>query len=121
MSQTKNIKVKDSQSKVDSSNTRFEGKVHYEQGTEASNILFMLICKNLPIGTVVGFNSDTPGPNPPIDLKPTIVSSSPDFIVGLQCSVPANYQCTIIYYADFKQAPPPDAKITLQASYPILD
>ena len=98
---------------------RVEGKMEYDQGTEASKIQFSLICKNIPKGTVVGFKSDKPGPNPPIDLPPTVVVTYPTFIVGMMCQVPAGYKCLITYYADLKDVPPPDAQITLQAAYPM--
>lgn len=99
--------------------SRVEGKMYYEQGTEGSQILFTLICSGLPVGTVVGFKADKPGPNPPIELYPTTVVTYPSFVTGIVCNVPAGYEATIVYYADFKQAPPPDARMTLQASYPV--
>jgi hypothetical protein len=95
----------------------YKNHIHYEQGIEAANIQFSLICKNLPIGTVVGFKSDTPGPQPPILLPPTTVISSPSFITGMISFVPANYSCDITYYAEFNKQPPSDASITLQAAY----
>lgn len=100
-------------------NVRIEDKMNYDQGTEASKIQFSLICHNIPKGSVVGFRSNTPGPNPPIELPPTTVVTSPTFIIGMVCYVPADYKCVITYYADVKDVPPPDAQITLQAAYPM--
>lgn len=117
--QHKTIKVKDSQSKAGATNNRIEGKMNYDQGSDASLIMFSLVCEYLPVGTVVGFNSDKPGPNPPIELKPITVSHYPSFMVGIECDVPANYTCVITYYADLQQEPPPEARISLRASYPM--
>lgn len=114
----KNVKLTDSVSSADNNN-RIEGKVDYDQGMEGSMILFTLICTNLPIGTVVGFKAEQPGPNPPIELYPTTVVTYPSFATGIQCSVPAQYRSVIVYYAELKQAPPPGASLRLQAAYPV--
>lgn len=100
-------------------NTRIEGKMNYDQGTEASNIQFLIICTNIPKGSVVGFKSNEPGPKPPIELPPTVVVTYPTFMAGIVCYVPANYTSVISWYCDLKDVPPPGAQITLQAAYPI--
>jgi hypothetical protein len=105
------------ENKIENSAVRIEGEMQYDQGSEGALMQFSLICKNLPIGTIVGFYSNTPGPVPPIELPPTTVSYYPSFVVGMESQVPANYQCILTYYADFKQAPPANASIQLQAAY----
>jgi hypothetical protein len=96
---------------------RVEFNVEYEQGDQGGTIQFCLVCENLPIGTIVGFSSNTPGPTPPITIPPTQVTYSPHFIVGSICQVPANYACTITCYAIFKENPPVGSSMTLQAAY----
>lgn len=96
---------------------KVEFKTEYEQGEESARIQFCLVCENLPIGTIVGFNSNQPGPTPPIFLPSTQVTYSPHFVVGIICQVPANYVCTITSYAIFKDNPPVGARMTLQAAY----
>ena len=115
------IVIKSQATKVEgaAANVRIEGKMDYDQGSESSKIQFTLICHNIPKGSVVGFKSNVPGPNPPIDLPPTTVVSYPNFVVGIMCEVQANYKCVITYFADIKDVPPPDAQITLQAAYPM--
>lgn len=117
--QPESIKVKQSQtSDIKSSAPDFEQKINYDQGSEGGNMMFMLICNKVPVGTVVGFSSNTPGPNPPIELKPTMVTY-PNTAIGIRCNVPANYSCVITYFANFKGTPPADASITFQVSYPV--
>ena len=98
-------------------NESAEFKLFYQQGTESGLIQFSLICRNVPVGSTIGFSSDKPGPNPPIYLSPTTVSSSPSFVTGMVSEVPANYEAEITYYVIFSQTPPPDASIQLQAAY----
>jgi hypothetical protein len=96
---------------------KVEFKTEYEQGEEGGRIQFSLVCENLPIGTIVCFSSDKSGPTPPISILPTQVTYSPNFIVGIICLVPANYDCTITSYAIFKENPPKGSSMSLQASY----
>ena len=114
------IVVKSQTTKMEgaAANVRIENKMDYDQGTESSKIQFTLICQNIPKGSVIGFRSNEPGPNPPIDLPPTTVVTYPAFTTGIMCQVPANYKCVITYYAVLKDVPPPGAQITLQAAYP---
>jgi hypothetical protein len=92
----------------------------YEQGTEASEIMFTLICKNLPVGCKVSLSAGVPGPSPEIYLQPTVVTTYPTFVTGIICQVPANYASDIYFNLE---APPGvtdlgNASITIQASYP---
>src|SRR5215212_4040630 len=98
MNEPKKLHISYSQTdKVESTDTRWEKKINYEQGTEAGQVQFMLICEYLPVGTVVGFNSDKPGPQPPIKLEPAIVNVWPNFVIGIMSYVPADYKCVITY------------------------
>ena len=101
---------------LDGTGTKYENKISYDQGPEAGQMQFILICEQVPMGTIVGFSSDEPGPVPPINLPPTVVTASPSFTIGLMSEVPANYKCIITYYADFKTPPPPGVKITFMVA-----
>jgi hypothetical protein len=76
----------------------------------------MLVCDNLPVGTVIGFYCPNEGPVPPISLPPVRVTNS-HFIAGVMSDVPANFSGTIYYYAEFYTQPPANASIRLQAAY----
>ncbi len=105
---------------TDSGIYEYKNSIEYSQGTEGSMIQFVLMCKNLPLGTVVGFYCDAVGPNPPISLPPTKVTSSPTFVTGMLTDVPANFEGKINYYAEFRQLPPADASLQMQASIPVI-
>lgn len=102
---------------LNSGDMQFQFEVNYDQGSEAAEVQFALVCKNVPLGSTVGFSSDKPGPTPPINLPPTTVISYPSFVVGEISSVPANYACIITVRGTFSQTPPPDVSIDLQAAY----
>ncbi len=93
--------------------------MYYQQGDEASLIQFTLKCLNFPLGTIVGFYCSVPGPVPMIELPPTPVLTSPSFVTGMECFVPAKFEGYIYYYAEFKQPPPASARFQLQAAYPV--
>ena len=93
----------------------------YDQGTEASKIQFTIICTNVPKNTKVSFSAGAAGPNPPIYLEPTLVSTYPSFTTGVVCSVPAGYKSDIYFNLE---APPgvtdlSTAKVEIQAAYPM--
>ncbi|GGX14262.1 hypothetical protein [Aquimarina muelleri] len=95
-------------------------KMYYEQGTEAAKIQFTIICENVPIGSTVSFSAGAPGPIPPINLDPTVVSTGPSFTTGIVADVPANYVSDIYFNL---QAPAgvkdlSKAKVSIQAAYP---
>jgi hypothetical protein len=48
-----------------------------------------------------------------------MVNSWPSFVIGLRSDVPANYKCTITYYANFSQPPGPGAQISMQIAIPV--
>lgn len=102
---------------LESGGDRVEFKLFYQQGPSWGRVQFSLICYKIPIGSTVGFSSGKPGPMPPINLYPTIVTSSPSFVTGMVSDVPADYDAEITYYVIFSQAPPADASIQLQAAY----
>lgn len=91
--------------------------VSYDQGSEAANVFFMLVCIDVPIGTILTFSAAAPGPVPPIMLPPTTVVTYPSFSVGINTTVPANYQTEIKYCYELPPGvvPPPGFNITLQA------
>lgn len=91
----------------------------YDQGDMSAQMLFMLKCTNLPVNTLVSLSAGAPGPTPAIYIPPTPVATSPNFMVGISCWVPANYKSKI--YANI-QAPsggtiPDGAKVELQVAY----
>jgi hypothetical protein len=95
---------------------RYENSMLYQQGDQGGRMQFMLVCDNLPLGTVVGFYCPDPGPVPPISLPPVTVTNA-HFIAGVMSEVPANFSGTIYYFADFNTQPPADARIRLQVAY----
>ncbi|BAU54023.1 hypothetical protein [Mucilaginibacter gotjawali] len=112
------LKITHSQShSLAGTDTRIEHAMPYEQGSTGGLVQFSLICHEIPLGTTVGFSSDKPGPHPPINLLPTIVSIYPSFITGMVSDVPADYSATITFYAIFNQPPPVGASIQLQAAF----
>jgi len=101
-----------------STSVRFTGHMLYEQGAEGGPVEFIIACKNLPAGTKVSFSGGAPGTMPPLFLPPTNVDG-PNFFVGMQCRVPANYVSRIYYNIDLPPdaIPPPDAGVSMQAWY----
>jgi hypothetical protein len=95
-------------------------KMYYEQGTDASDIQFTIICTNVPIGTKISFSAGAPGPLPPIYLQPTQVSTFPSFITGVKCSVPANYESDIYFNLEAPAGVTDlsTATVDIQAAYP---
>lgn len=65
--------------------------------TEAS-IYFQLNCTNVPVGSKVSFSCGDPGPDPAINLQPTVVSTGPNFTTGVWSTIPANWSGTITVY-----------------------
>lgn len=97
--------------------------LYYEQGTEASAIQFTLKCVNIPIGSTVSFSAGAGGPNPPIYLAPTTVSTGPSFTAGIECDVPANYKSDIFVNISAPKGVTnlDGAKVTIQAAYPVAE
>jgi hypothetical protein len=96
-------------------------KMYYEQGTEASQIQFTIICTNVPKGTKVSFSAGAAGPTPPIYLEPTVVSTYPSFTTGVICSVPKNYESTIFFNLEAPAGVTDlsTATVQIQAAYPM--
>ncbi|WP_118951553.1 hypothetical protein [Taibaiella helva] len=78
---------------------KLNGIMLYEQGPEAGEIRFVIQYQNLPKGATVAPECGIPGPQPPIVLTPTIVSTFPAFTTGLVSSIPARYAGTIYFTA----------------------
>ncbi len=95
--------------------------LYYEQGDEASTVQFTLKCLNIPIGSTVSFAAGAGGPNPPISLSPTIVSTGPSFTTGVECDVPAGYKSDIFVNVSAPKGVTnlDNAKVTIQAAYPL--
>lgn len=72
-------------------------KMSYDQGDTPSKVQFTVICTNVPKGSTISFSAGAVGPNPPIYLEPTTVSTYPSFTTGVVCAVPAPYT-TDIYF-----------------------
>ncbi len=88
------------------------GTMPYDQGDSASKIRFELQCTNLPLGSMVGFRCDKPGPSPIITLQDE-VSELPVYTTALMSFVPADYKGSITIYAGFRQPPPAGASFSL--------
>ena len=101
---------------IEMGTNKFEGTWFFEQGPETGEVMFTLICKNLPLGTQTGFNCDNRGTKPPIHIPPTLVTSSPNFEVGIKVSMPAYFEGEINYYASSQKVFPKGARLDLQAS-----
>jgi hypothetical protein len=95
-------------------------KLYYEQGIEASTIQFTIKCLNVPVGSTISFSAGVGGPNPPIYLAPTVVSTGPSFTTGVECDVPANYVSDIYVNVSAPKGVTNlnNAKVTIQAAYP---
>jgi len=114
----KELKIKHTQiHAVDTNSPNFKFDVAYEQGSEGGEMEFLLVCKNVPIGSTVGFESNRPGPNPPIFLPPTKVVAFPSFTVGEISQVPANYSCVITCAGVINGTPPANVSIELRVAY----
>jgi hypothetical protein len=96
-------------------------KMYYEQGEDGCRIQFTIICTNVPKGTKVSFSAGAPGPNPPIYLEPTTVSTFPSFTTGVVCNVPANYVSDIYFNLEAPAGVTDlsDAVVEIQAAYPM--
>lgn len=96
-------------------------KMYYEQGTEASQIQFTIICTNVPKGTKVSFSAGAAGPVPPIYLEPTVVSTYPSFTTGVICSVPKDYESNIFFNLEAPAGVTDlsTATVQIQAAYPM--
>jgi hypothetical protein len=113
-----NLQIKHQESlKLNAGEIQFKFDVNYVQGAEAAEMQFSLICENVPFGSTVGFSSNTPGPNPPINLPPTMVVTYPTFIVGILSYVPENYTAVITITGNFSEPLSPNFSISLQAAY----
>ena len=103
---------------VDSGAPTWTTTVEYNQGTQASEMHFLITCKNVPVGAGVAFSSGTPGPNPVVNLPMTNVTDDQSFIAGMVSSVPANWNTNISYsYFAHGTTPKKGFSITMNAVY----
>ncbi len=85
----------------------------------ATPLYILLDAVNLPTGTSVAFSCGTSGPQPPINLPQTQVTST-SFVTGVLSNVPANFSSSIIvsFWRNGLQVPA-GASLTLYAGYPV--
>lgn len=95
----------------------WQKSTYYEQGGVTEDVYFQLNCSNLPEGSQVAFSCGEAGANPPINLKPTTVSTSPSFTTGVISNVQGSFKgdITYSYWAKDGSPPPPGFDITLKA------
>jgi len=114
----KRLKVINACSVIITDSSQIQGTLFFEAGENAGPVEFMITTTNLPVGAKISFNCPAPGPQPPIYLMPTVVSTHPRFTTGITCNIPANFSGTIQYHA--VSAPgspiPQGAEIALQAA-----
>src|SRR5438552_3785372 len=56
--------------------------VRYNHMNIGEDVLFVLSCTNVPIGSIVSFSCVQPGPEPPIELPATTVTNAQQFALG---------------------------------------
>ncbi|WP_296595116.1 C1 family peptidase [Phenylobacterium sp.] len=85
---------------------------------DAAQFYILLQCVGLPVGSAVGFDCPTAGPNPPLSSGLTPIPSSGPFVAGVTSMIPAGFsgQVTVTFKGN-GQPVPPGAKIVLQAAY----
>ncbi|HEY8930225.1 MAG TPA: hypothetical protein VIM55_13590 [Mucilaginibacter sp.] len=75
----------------------FSNQVSFQIGPYSGQVLFLISCKDIPLGCQVSFSAGSPGTSPAVYLPPVTVTSSPNFSAGVQCNVPADYISDIYY------------------------
>lgn len=90
----------------------------YEQGPIGSTVIFNLECTNIPIGSVISFECPELGPQPPIVLQPTDVTTYPSFSAGMESYVPADFAGTLYYSVTLSEEPAEHAHMEMQAIFP---
>src|SRR5947208_3090265 len=65
--------------------------VLYNHMNIGEDVLFVLSCTNVPIGSIVSFSCVQPGPEPQIELPATTVTHAQQFALGKLCYVPADF------------------------------
>lgn len=94
--------------------------VQYRQPNISEDVLFVLSCRNVPIGSIVSCSCEQPGPEPTIELPPTAVTNAQQFALGRLCYVPAEFNGIItIRYTFFVLPLPADCSIELIALIPL--
>ncbi len=99
------------------------GSMDYKQGGVSRQMYFTLYCNEIPIGSMVMLHCNTPGTVPPLYIPPTLVSTSPNFTLGIVCDVPAGFEGKIDFsttIASGKEAPV-GASLMLRVAYPVSE
>lgn len=103
---------------IDVGKPTFTRPVHYAQGPEGGMMHIQLSCTGLPVGSEVAFSCGTPGPNPPLDLKRTKITTPGTFDVGITSNIPAGFESNIAYsYWSNNLTPSQGFKISLVVFY----
>ena len=89
----------------------------YKQGEQEREITFSITTQNVPIGSTISLNADKSGPNPPIVLDPTKVTTS-KFTAGITTNVPSNYSSMITLKIDYPDGEIPQRTVSCTAYYP---
>ncbi|MFN8714102.1 MAG: hypothetical protein ACK5Z2_14740 [Bacteroidota bacterium] len=91
--------------------------INYIQGDTAYLVKFELVCKNVPVGSIVRLTCGAAGISPPLDVLGTVTSST-NYIIGMECDVDADFQAEMSYsYTAVNGQPPPAGfEITFRAS-----
>ncbi|WP_118973299.1 hypothetical protein [Taibaiella koreensis] len=108
--------IKSATYKLEQDNNKITQALLYEQGDVGGEILFVLSCQHIPVGSEISFECPELGPQPPIQLQPTVVTSD-DFSAGMRSYVPAHFVGTIYYSVMLKGTPPPGAQMEMRAMY----
>jgi hypothetical protein len=94
--------------------------VQYRHHHIGEDVLFVINCINVPTGSIVSFSGIQAGPEPPIELAPTIVSDSKQFGLGKLCYIPADFAGEITLRYTFFVLPLPErCSIELLALIPV--
>jgi hypothetical protein len=75
----------------------------FSNGASSVYLQFIVSCTNLPPGTRVGLSAGDAGPNPPIYIAPMFITTWPNFMVGINCNVPASYSTNLYFNAQMPQ------------------
>lgn len=92
--------------------SQLEGGMLFQSGMETVDAQITILCTNFPPGSTISFSCNVPGPNPPMDMPPVTVTTSPEFESGQQSVIPAKFSGLITY----KAVAPTDSPFTNKSS-----
>jgi hypothetical protein len=90
--------------------------------TDACQLLIQVETTNVPLGCAVQFACGIEGPNPPLILAPTQITTSPNQTVGIWSQLPQGFSAdiTVSFWLNSNPALPSGAQVALCA-YRLLD